>query len=1229
MDQFQLVTDLTPKGDQPEAIEALTSGILVGKKAQMLLGVTGSGKSLAADAPLWIYEENASRQIKPHVMPIGPFIDHIIDEATAVALTMDGTQIVDLQTMRKRYFALSINPRTRAVEIKPVTSVLRHRAPTTLYRVTTECGRQVDVTSDHNFWVLRDGRLVLMETNQIRKTDYLPLPLLLPPANRDLEWLDATQLLAGEPLLVEANGLVSKAVARKGWVAITNILGRYYRYPDQKLRKLQRCGDGQGVPLGVLQEIARVCQLTLTPRNIRRVAIGSQFHDYTIPGALPISDELLRLLGYYIAEGHGEPSHRFFTITTASPIIVNDLVRTLRHLRLGWRRDELDVDIASKVHSVLLARLSGVNARSKRLPAFWPTLSQRQLAELLKAYFEGDGAVTPRNGVVAVTASRQLASDISYALLRFGIRARVYRTWQRATNSKHRGAFYWYLAISGRENLQMFLQGIGFLSKRKQNALIREAAQAGDAKGDLIPGAGSIIRRFRCAIGLSQTALAARCGVSRPTITVVEAGVATPRRSTVQKLLQNIGTLLPENGTDLDEELESWVRCRWSRVNSVKRIPYKGPYVYDLSVANNETFLAGLGGLFVHNTFTIANVIERVQKPTLIVSHNKTLAAQLYSEFKSLFPHNAVEYFVSYYDYYQPEAYVPQTDTYIEKDASINDDLDRLRLSATSSLLSRRDTIIVASVSCIYNLGDPSEYRNQMVWITKDKPVRRDELLSWLVGIHYTRNDVAFGRGTFRARGDVVNIFPAYRQTANRVILEGNRIVRIQEIHPVTSEPTSELEQLAVYPAKHFLTDKGQIASALELIRLEMVETVRNFQAEGKLLEAQRLESRTKYDLDMLKELGYCHGVENYSRPLSGRPPGSRPFCLIDYFPKDFLMVIDESHVTIPQIRGMSEGDRARKEVLVEYGFRLPSALDNRPQKFDEFESLMNQVVFVSATPSPYELQQTEGKVVEQVIRPTGLVDPTITIKPTSGQIDDLIEQVRQHALRKERVLVTTLTKRMSEDLSRYLAEAALRVKYLHSEIEAIERVEILHDLRRGEFDCLVGINLLREGLDLPEVSLVAVLDADKEGFLRSATSLIQVAGRAARNVNGQVILYADHVTGAMRQMITETNRRRTKQLAYNQEHQITPTTIVKAIKESIETTRQAEEFAIEQSGQTPEQHEVRQVLSELEDEMLVCAKSLQFERAAVLRDEIHSLKEKYHLSEEATRPVRRRPRSQ
>ncbi|HEX9780892.1 MAG TPA: excinuclease ABC subunit UvrB [bacterium] len=631
-------------------------------------------------------------------------------------------------------------------------------------------------------------------------------------------------------------------------------------------------------------------------------------------------------------------------------------------------------------------------------------------------------------------------------------------------------------------------------------------------------------------------------------------------------------------------------------------------------------------------TFTVAHVLAQLGRPVLVISHNKTLAAQLYAEFKNLFPSNAVEYFVSYYDYYQPEAYVPQTDTYIEKDAAINDDLDRLRLAATSSILSRRDVIVVASVSCIYNLGAPEDYTAQLAWIASGQALRRDELLSRLVGIHYERNDVEFRRGTFRARGDVVDVFPAYRQSAYRIELAGGAVRRIREIDPLTADATGELDRIGIYPAKHFVTTRPRIDAAVEAIRRELLESLRALQAAGKLLEAQRLESRTSYDLEMLQELGYCHGVENYSRHLSGRAPGSRPPCLIDYFPKDFFLVIDESHATVPQLRGMSEGDRARKATLVEYGFRLPSAMDNRPQTFAEFESLMpDQVLFVSATPGPYELAASGGDTVQQVIRPTGLVDPAVTVKPTAGQVDDLIEQVRRRAERKERVLVTTLTKRLAEDLARYLGEAGLKVQYLHSELDAIERVEILRELRLGAFDCLVGVNLLREGLDLPEVSLVCVLDADKEGFLRSATSLVQVAGRAARHINGEVVLYADHPTEAIRHLIGQTARRREQQLEYNRRHGITPRSVSKAVHESIDALRHAEEFTAAQAGESVDEHEVRNAIAEMEEAMLACARSLQFEQAAMLRDQIRTLKQRDARTEGAPHGPRRgraRPRS-
>jgi excinuclease ABC subunit B len=648
-------------------------------------------------------------------------------------------------------------------------------------------------------------------------------------------------------------------------------------------------------------------------------------------------------------------------------------------------------------------------------------------------------------------------------------------------------------------------------------------------------------------------------------------------------------------------KLKSFFKPRGDQPQAIKKLSQ--------AIKAGEKNIVLLGVTGSGKTFTLANVISKINKPTLVISHNKTLAAQLYSEFKNFFPENAVEYFVSYYDYYQPEAYVPQTDTYIEKDASINDRLDRLRLSATSSLMSRRDVIIVASVSCIYNLGSPEDYKALLVFLEEGQIVSRDDVILRLIEIQYERNDYEFIRGRLRVRGDVLEIFPAYKETAVRIEFLDESIQKISEINPLTGKQISRIKKIAIYPAKHFLISGDRIESAIKSIEWELEDQIRSLKSKGKILEAQRLETRTRYDIEMLREIGYCHGIENYSRHLSGREPGSRPFCLIDYFPEDFLTIIDESHVTIPQLNGMYEGDKARKEVLVEFGFRLPSCLDNRPLKFKEFEYLVKQIIFVSATPSTYEIKKSKGRVIEQIIRPTGLIDPQIIIKPTSDQIEDLAKHIQERAERKERVLVTTLTKRMAEDLSSYLQEKGLNVKYLHSEIETIERTRILKELRQRKFDCLVGVNLLREGLDLPEVSLVAILDADKEGFLRSQTSLIQVAGRAARNINGQVIMYADKITDSMRKAIKESQRRRKKQIEFNKKNKITPYTIQKAIKDGIEELEEAKELVRESAGQSKEEFELSSVISELEYEMELAARNLQFEKAAIIRDKIKELK--------------------
>ena len=650
-----------------------------------------------------------------------------------------------------------------------------------------------------------------------------------------------------------------------------------------------------------------------------------------------------------------------------------------------------------------------------------------------------------------------------------------------------------------------------------------------------------------------------------------------------------------------------------------------------------------LGATGTGKTFTMAKVIEAVQKPTLIIAHNKTLAAQLCSEFKSFFPNNAVEYFVSYYDFYQPEAYIPSSDTYIEKDASINDEIDKLRHSATMSLFERRDVIIVASVSCIYGLGDPEDYSELVLSLRLGQTKSRDEILSKLVDIQYTRNDMNFIRGTFRVQGDTIEIFPAaYSERAIRVELFGDEIDRLVEVDALTGEVIAERKHVAVYPASHYVTTKDKMRIAVERIEAELDEQLAKLKAADRLLEAQRLEQRTRYDIEMMQEMGYCSGIENYSRHMSERKAGEAPYTLIDYFPDDFLIMVDESHVTIPQVRAMYNGDRARKESLIEYGFRLPSALDNRPLQFDEFVERINQIVYVSATPGPYEME-VQTNIAEQIIRPTGLLDPSIEIRPIKGQMDDLLGEIHKRAAKNERVLVTTLTKKMAEDLTEFLKEMGVRVRYLHSDIVTIERAEIIRDLRAGVFDVLVGINLLREGLDMPEVSLVAILDADKEGFLRSDTAMIQTIGRAARNVNGHVIMYADRVTGSMQRAIDETDRRRAVQEAYNIEHHITPKSVTKDVKELIELTKIEEDMVTDGKGLSPKKgkkksaaagmdhghepyaqdadatkvaeitaEELYNKIEELDRQMKAAAKQLEFEKAAKLRDQLGELRQQW-----------------
>ncbi|HZM05084.1 MAG TPA: excinuclease ABC subunit UvrB [Candidatus Saccharimonadales bacterium] len=628
-----------------------------------------------------------------------------------------------------------------------------------------------------------------------------------------------------------------------------------------------------------------------------------------------------------------------------------------------------------------------------------------------------------------------------------------------------------------------------------------------------------------------------------------------------------------------------------------------------LAGARNQTLIGVTGS---GKTFTVANVIQQTQKPTLVISHNKTLAAQLYAEFKSFFPRNAVEYFVSYFDYYQPEAYIPRTDTYIEKDSSINEEIERMRLSTMSSLLTRRDVVVVASVSCIYGIGSRENYEALVQQVHLGMSLTRDQLLVRLVELQYSRNDVAFERGHFRVRGDVVELRPSWTEDGLRIEFFGEEIERISRFDPLTGHRTGTPQSVIIFPAKQFVTPQSKINNALLAIREELGDRIAWFEARGKLIEAQRIKMRTEYDLEMMEEMGFCSGIENYSRHLAARPPGSRPGTLLDFFPNDYLLIVDESHATVPQIGGMYAGDRSRKGVLVEHGFRLPSAMDNRPLEFLEFQSLQNQTIYVSATPTEREMKWSEGRLVEQIVRPTGLVDPKITVKPLQGQIDDLLEEVRKRSDAKERTLVTTLTKRSAEELTDYLRDLGINVRYLHSEIDAIERVEVLRALRKGEFDVLIGINLLREGLDLPEVSLVAILDADKEGYLRSATSLIQTAGRAARHINGEVILYASVMTKSIQKFLAVSEYRRQRQLAYNVEHNITPRSVVRAVEDSLAVYQSAHSKAAMVLNEIGGDFDVTETLRELQEQMVEAANNLEFEKAALLRDQVRELKRNF-----------------
>jgi excinuclease ABC subunit B len=1120
---FRVEAPYQPTGDQPQAIEKLVQGVQTGHKHQTLLGATGTGKSLGYHDPIYIIEERDGERTA-RVRAIGPLIDTLMSDASAVLAQVGDSDVLDQGALDATYYVQAFDPATSGVALFPVQSFTRHTPTAQMYRLRTACGRNATLTSDHNLWVLRDGRLTLIETGDARQTDYIPLPkMLLAPG--ELTSFDLLAYTTAEHVYVHAADAVRAFDAAGGGPAIKRSIAASGISGAAKLSALRGGHKRSGIALGTFRAL---------------------LHD---------------------------------------------------------------------------------TANLKCLPKFWPDLPLPALATLLRAYFDGDGTVERASAVSATTASETLASDLAYALLRFGIWARIRKVWKRATNSAHAGDWYFIVTFSGQRDLRRFHETIGFGEPHKHAALLQLLGRPSHSNVDVVPIDGAQLRELREALKLSADLIAADAQLSRQALQYIETEQRRPQHASLIAILDALAAWAAMKHVAADwwsvwETMRGFCNLRWTPIAELTAISYDHPFVYDLSVPGAETFLAGQGGMFVHNTFVMAKIFEQVQRPTLVLAHNKTLVSQLWAEFRDFLPDAAVEMFISYYDEYTPEAYVPSKDLYIEKEASINEEIDRLRHAATQALFTRQDVLIVASVSAIFGLGSPHDYGQVVISLRQGEIRNRDKLLRQLIDLQFERNDIDFHRGTFRVRGDTLDVVPANSEIALRIEFWGDEIERISEFDPLTGEVLAQRTNVDIYPAKHFVTTKDKLNIAVRSIQDELGERLRELEAAGKVLEAARLKQRTMYDLEMLGEIGYCSGIENYSRHMDARLPGQTPWTLIDYFPDDFLLFVDESHITMPQVRGMHTGDQQRKLTLVDYGFRLPSALDNRPLRFDEFETHLHQVVYVSATPGPYEREHSE-QIVEQIIRPTGLIDPTITVKPTKGQVDDLVGEVRKRVEKGQRALVTTLTKRMAEDLADYLKEMGIRTHYLHADIDTIERIEILRDLRLGVYDVVVGINLLREGLDLPEVSLVAILDADKEGYLRSETSLIQIVGRAARHIEGTVIMYADTITRSMDAAIKETQRRRDIQIAHNKRNNIVPVGINKQVRDLTDRLRRAAEergdYVVNGKNVTAgpsgtviqelPRDELAKLVKDLEKQMKQAAKDLEFEKAASLRDQIVELR--------------------
>ncbi|WP_456392039.1 excinuclease ABC subunit UvrB [Persephonella sp.] len=1167
---FSINLPFEPAGDQPKAIKELYENLKHGVKEQVLLGATGTGKSIHPEETV-LFGEKIDNRIDWKIIPIEE-VFHYLSTKHPVVLYDDEFVIL---LPENRYFTLSFSPQTLEEEVKPLYAVTKHPEKRKLLKITLKDGRAITTTEDHNFYAFKEEGFGLFKTAHLQEGDYIPLPRKFNLPVKGVEYIYITDYInkASEKLYFETD-------------QIEDTYREIYRNYQEKLIRAKTCGE-TGIPIKHFKEKFKRTAILKTNRSKKR------------KNKVYLTKDFLEFLGIFIAEGFS--TGKCFGVSTTDKYYQDLLTKIASEYDLNLKkRNYRDFIFCDKIFAELFAMLCGKKAGDKKLPEFFINLSDNQLAVLLMGIFDGDGYVE-RNSIELITKSRTLANQILYVLMRFGIWARVRKVFKRATNADHKGNYYFKVSIYGSKDIGLFTEKIGFNIERKQKKAEKLATKQPNTNVDVIPHLGKAIKAKREAYGYLQRDIMSK----RQTLSAVETGKRLPSVSTFVKIIDRFDELdIPV------EDISLFSNLRWSPIEKIEEIEYEG-MVYDFSVKENETFLAGFGGIFVHNTFTIANVIEKYGKPTLVLTHNKTLAAQLYRELKELFPDNAVEYFVSYYDYYQPEAYVPEKDLYIEKDSSINDAIDRLRHSATKSLIERPDTIVVASVSCIYGLGTPEFYEKLRLHLYVGQELDRQQLLKRLVELQYVRDDFSFKRGTFRVKGDTVEIIPSHAEDRIvRVEFFGDEIESITELDLFNRDIKQKLNTTVIFPASHYVIPRPDMVEAIKQIQIDLEKEVEEFRKQGKEIEANRLWQRTNYDIEMMLELGTCKGIENYSRYFDGRKPGEPPYTLMDYFPDDFLLIVDESHVTIPQVRAMYNGDRRRKENLVKYGWRMKSAYDNRPLKFEEFVQKIERAIYVSATPADWEIKRSKGIIVEQIIRPTGLLDPEVIVKPTEGQIDDLINEIWQVKERNERAIVITLTKKMAEHLADYLVDRDIKAIYLHSEIDTIERAKIIKELREGKYDVIVGVNLLREGIDMPEVSLVAVLDADKQGFLRSTTALIQIIGRAARNVHGKAILYADEITPAMEKAIAETERRRKLQKEYNEKHGITPKTVSKEVKELISL----EEIGIyEYAEYLPEDVETEEDLlkkiEKLEKEMWQAAENWEFEKAAELRDQIEKLR--------------------